>query len=207
MSTAQATSQREKQRADTHERIFQAAFAEMLRVGFDNAQIPNIATAAGVVRGTFYFHFPSKEHVLLELAQRTQVELAVELAKLRGTQASVSEVLAHLIDAFHSVHESFGGGVLLRDILSMYVRSPLNADEDDEPAALREELTHQLSEAADRGELRRDVEPERLAATVLTSIFGVMVARRAHEEDRRPVLELLAKVLLEGMRPGDAKGA
>lgn len=201
MSSATAPSQREKQRADTHERIFQAAFDEFLRVGFANAQIPRIAAAAGVVRGTFYFHFPSKEHVLFELAHRTQARLAADLAMLRGGESSVRELLAHLIDALLDVRESLGGNVLLRDVLSMYVRAPLDGELDDRPVAVLEELTHHLMRATARGELRRDVEPERLAATVLTSVFGVLIARRADEDDLRPVLEVLAKVLLEGMRP------
>jgi len=201
MSTATAPSQREKQRADTHERIFQAAFAEFLEVGFTNAQIPRIAAAAGVVRGTFYFHFPSKEHVLLELAHRTQIQIEAELAERVGASASVSDVLQHLIDSFISVQESFGGSVLLRDVLSMYVRTPL--DEEEAPGTLLETLARLFTRASERGELRRDVEPERLAATVLTSIFGAMVARRLHDEERRPELELLVQLLLEGMQAGD----
>ena len=34
--------------------------------GFSNAQIDRIVERAGVARGTFYFHFPTKEHVLVE---------------------------------------------------------------------------------------------------------------------------------------------
>ena len=37
--------------------------------------------AAGVAHGTFYFHFPTKEHVLLELERREEARVATELAR------------------------------------------------------------------------------------------------------------------------------
>ena len=48
-------------------RLFDAAVAEIDRSGMAGADISAIAHAAGVARGTFYFHFPTKEHVLVEL--------------------------------------------------------------------------------------------------------------------------------------------
>ena len=58
--------QRERQRAETRERLFQAALDEFRREGVAGARIERIASAVGVVRGTFYFHFPTKDHVLHE---------------------------------------------------------------------------------------------------------------------------------------------
>ena len=46
------------------------AVDEFRREGFARAQVDRIVAAAGVARGTVYFHFPSKEHVLLELQQK-----------------------------------------------------------------------------------------------------------------------------------------
>ena len=40
---------------------------EFRRVGVERASIGRIAETAGVSRPSFYFHFPTKDHVLLEL--------------------------------------------------------------------------------------------------------------------------------------------
>ena len=37
-----------------------------------DADVGSIAAAAHVARGTFYFHFPTKEHVLAELTRREE---------------------------------------------------------------------------------------------------------------------------------------
>ena len=45
------------------------------------ADVSAIVAAAGVAHGTFFFHFPSKEHVLLELECREEARMAAEFAR------------------------------------------------------------------------------------------------------------------------------
>jgi TetR/AcrR family transcriptional repressor of uid operon len=201
--SAREKTQREKQRNETRERIFEAAVAEFERTGFADAQIPRIAEAAGVVRGTFYFHFPSKEQVLIELAERDHARIASEMHDLRGSGASIFDVLNRLIDSIINIEGPNRNPSLLRDLLAILLRAPPEEVQGEEPRPqpVLEELTHHVGEAIRRGELRQSIEPERLAATVLTSIFGVIVARRGAGPDDRPELELLIDLLLNGMSP------
>jgi TetR/AcrR family transcriptional repressor of uid operon len=203
ISVERAPNRREKQRIETRERIFEAGVAEFRRVGFAEAQIPRIAEAAGVVRGTFYFHFPSKEELLRELVERSQDQLQEALATLRGRGATLREILWAMIDGIAEVNRELGEQNLMRDVLAMYVRAPAEPEIEDRSGGLLGELTEHVTAAAGRGELRQDVEPERLAATVLTSLFGLMVARREPGSDLRGELELLMDLLLEGMGPGE----
>jgi TetR/AcrR family transcriptional repressor of uid operon len=193
-------SQREEQRVRTRERIFAAALEEFRRVGASAAQIPRIAEAAGVVRGTFYFHFPSKEHVLLELADRVQGEIAAALQPLRERGASIDEVVTRLVDSIREVTEDLGGSRLLSDLMAMYVRAPMEEGTPDAPTQLRDELSLQLGEAVARGELRSDIEPEPLAGMMLNSIFGLIAAPRPLLRDRAAELALFKDVFLRGMR-------
>ena len=68
-------SAREIQRQRTRARLFEAALAEFARTGFDRASVAEIARAADVSRPSFYFHFPTKEHVLLELQSCKEFQL------------------------------------------------------------------------------------------------------------------------------------
>jgi TetR/AcrR family transcriptional repressor of uid operon len=201
VSVERTPNRREKQRLETRERIFEAGVAELRRVGFAEAQIPRIAAAAGVVRGTFYFHFPSKEHLLRELFERSQSQLTEALVALHGRGAPLRDILWAMIDGIAEVDRGLGGQDLMRDLLAMYVRSPAEPDVEEGSSDLVDVLTEHIGAAAGRGELRGDVEPERLAATVLTSLFGSMLARREPGTDLREELELLMDVLLEGMGP------
>lgn len=194
--------QRERQRVETRERLFQAAVAEFRRVGFAEAQIPAIAEAAGVVRGTFYFHFPSKEHVLLELVERREAELCGRLAALRGTGAPLEAVLGALLDASEPNPGEEASPALAREIVAMQLRTPLGPEQERRQPAAFLELCGLLAELVDRGQLRTDIEVESLAAMVVTSIFGMAVARGASPgDDRHPTRDQLLAVLLPGLRP------
>lgn len=54
----------------TRERILDAASASVLERGFAATSIDNIQEAAGISRGTFFYHFPSKDDVSREILKR-----------------------------------------------------------------------------------------------------------------------------------------
>ncbi len=78
---------REAQRQETRQRVYAAAVAEFKRAGMAAADVGVIAKEAGVARGTFYFHFPTKEHVLAELERHEEARLAAQLARFLAAAA------------------------------------------------------------------------------------------------------------------------
>lgn len=65
----------------THQRIYDAAMALFHEHGFERVNVGQIAAGAGVSVPTFYAHYPSKEHVLMQLPT------AEQMAGLLATQA------------------------------------------------------------------------------------------------------------------------
>lgn len=110
---------REAQRLRTRARVFDAAVAEIGRRGLAGADVAAIAAAAGVARGTFYFHFPTKEHVLVEL-ERAE-ELAI-VAKLRDPTADSTDLVSVLSSLAHQVVavERRLGPLVFRDMLGLH---------------------------------------------------------------------------------------
>jgi AcrR family transcriptional regulator len=53
--------------AATHQRIYDAALSLFQEQGFDRVNIGQIVRAAGVSVPTFYAHYPSKEHLIMQL--------------------------------------------------------------------------------------------------------------------------------------------
>jgi AcrR family transcriptional regulator len=78
-----STSGRDRQRAETHERVFQAAVRVLTERGYDGATMEEIAAAAGVARRTAFYHFPAKSDIALEWAVR-RGEYALEVARQVG---------------------------------------------------------------------------------------------------------------------------
>src|SRR3982751_753317 len=73
---------RDKQREETRRRIYLAALEIFRRDGVAQCRIEDIANKSEVSRGAFYFHFPTKDDVLIELLRESQKPMAAALLEL-----------------------------------------------------------------------------------------------------------------------------
>ena len=93
------------------------------------ADVTAIANAAGVVRGTFYFHFPTKEHVLVELELNEEAKIVAELDVAQTDTDDLVSVLSllvrHVVAAEHRL-----GPVVFREMLGLHF-SPTRPVEDE----------------------------------------------------------------------------
>ncbi len=71
---------RSRKWASTHRRIFDTAMRLFQEQGFDRVNVGQLAAAAEVSVPTFYAHFPSKEHIVMQLPT------AEQMAALLATQ-------------------------------------------------------------------------------------------------------------------------
>jgi AcrR family transcriptional regulator len=69
---------------ETHQRIYATAMALFEEHGFEHVHVGQIATGAGVSVPTFYAHYPSKEHLVMQLptAEEMNALLAGQPAEL-----------------------------------------------------------------------------------------------------------------------------
>src|SRR5690606_7414403 len=88
---------RERQRAATRERLFEAALAEFRGRGFERASVARIARAARVSRPSFYAHFPTLDHVLFELAWRLSLRIVRALEGAAGLRETLDRLADGLI--------------------------------------------------------------------------------------------------------------
>src|SRR6201999_1027609 len=93
MAVVNKPSARETKRLQTRERLMGAAIAEFKRSGIADADVGAIVTAAGVAHGTFFFHFPTKEHVLLELERREEDRIAKHFGRFMDSRPDLPAVL------------------------------------------------------------------------------------------------------------------
>jgi AcrR family transcriptional regulator len=97
MAVMDRPSAREAKRLQTRERLMGAAIAEFKRSGIATADVGAIVTAAGVAHGTFFFHFPTKEHVLLELEHREEERIAKELGRFAASRHDLAASLKEAV--------------------------------------------------------------------------------------------------------------
>ena len=101
-------SARETRRLQTRERILGAAIAEFKRAGMAGADVDAIVAAAGVAHGTFFFHFPSKEHVLLELESREEARMAAEFARFLDEPHDLVAALTEVVHLVAGLEQRLG---------------------------------------------------------------------------------------------------
>src|SRR5436190_15011981 len=85
----------------THERIVEAAARAIRRSGYDGTGVANIMKDAGLTHGGFYAHFPSREAMLAEAADRAGRESVAMMERI--VAASPPEhALQHMMQAYLS---------------------------------------------------------------------------------------------------------
>lgn len=185
---------RERQRAETRDRVYRAALAEIANVGLAQARIEHIARKAGVTRPTIYAHFPRKEDFLRELQSRTE-SLALEALRHRLAQGDRdgADLVHRMTDAIFDLL-SAADPVLRRESFSLIVREP--RDSGWLGRGLFGFLTEQLTAARARGEIPAEPSAEALTQIVMTAIFGFLVIESEPADVRRASAHRMLDLLL-----------
>ena len=183
---------RERQVDATRARLFEAAIAEFRRVGFARANVARIAREAGVSRPSFYFHFPTTQHVLLELQWLEERALVARLERARSLREALHELAEGLIE----LEARLGDSELFRDLLAITARRPAGLPIDEQPFPTVGALARHFGEAAARGELRAGLAADAAARICLTSVFGLLIALPSEPAQRRADLGLLFSLYL-----------
>ena len=146
-------------RRATHDAITSAARDLLAERGFQAATIEAIALRAGVGRNTIYRRWNSKEELIADALR----ELTTEFDAW-GTDDLYTLLLNWLRDFARTFSDPLLGR-LLAGVLGELQRSPVFADvyTDRVVRPRRDALLGRLTQARDRGELRADVDVERVA--------------------------------------------
>ncbi|MGX9787681.1 TetR/AcrR family transcriptional regulator [Mycobacterium sp. MMS18-G62] len=161
---------REARRLETRARLFDAALTEIAKRGLAAADVSAIADAAGVVRGTFYFHFPTKEHVLVELERIEETKIVAELGEATGDLATtLSALVHHVLDA-----ESRLGAVIFRDMLGLHFSSTRPVEDELAQHPLAEFLVSAIRRAQAAGRVSEGTDAAELGMFFLTGLFALL---------------------------------
>jgi AcrR family transcriptional regulator len=196
-SAASSYPSRTRRRLQTRDRVFEAALAEFRRTGVGAAQIEDIVKTAGVARGTFYLHFPTKDHVLMELMRRKQNDIAQRLGSVRS--ASAKAFLRRVVDL---MLEDAGkeDPALWHELFAVIGRHATEMRT--EASALVEKLIAFFLAAQERGDVRSDVTPFDLTSVFLPGVYGLLQMRlAAPEADLREALYRVVDVFVRGIAP------
>jgi AcrR family transcriptional regulator len=173
MVVADKVSAREAKRLQTRERLMGAAIAEFKRTGMADADVGAIVAAAGVAHGTFFFHFPTKEHVLLALERREEDRIAKQFAQFVKSKHDLASALREAVRVVMGL-ESRLGDMLFKDFLALHF-SQTRPVEDGRDHPLIVLVAHEIAQAQERGETDRTVNPMNSAVFFLLGIYALLI--------------------------------
>src|SRR3984893_4885824 len=116
---------REESQARPRKLLIEAARNEIVRKGFAQASVRDIADAAGFSQGAFYSNFPDKEAILLELVQRHQSEERAKIeAALNHAQGDAAKAMAGIEKWAASINLDSASAILAIELQLQALRSP-----------------------------------------------------------------------------------
>jgi len=183
----------------TRERIFDAAIAEFKRHGMAGSDTTAIASAAGVAHGTFFFHFPTKEHVLLELERREEERMTAELTKYFAKPHDVRGTLSETLRVMQKLERRLGTR-LFKDILVLHF-STTRATSDEwqtHPAIVA--IIDELAQAQARGEIPADVDTMHNGVSFLVGLYAMLISLPNNKEFRGKALQEYLTTYMYGLR-------
>jgi AcrR family transcriptional regulator len=187
---------REARRLATRARVFDAALAEIGRSGLAGADVAAIASSAGVVRGTFYFHFPTKEHVLVELERAEEAKIVAKLHT--GAADNVITMLRQLVRQVLAAERRLGP-VVFRDMLGLHFSATRPVEDELTGHPLAQYLIDVLADAQAAGQIRPDAEPGELGVIFLTGLFALLATELGPTRARANLLDRYVTTIVQGM--------
>lgn len=174
MAGADGLTGREAKRLQTRERLLGAAIAEFKRAGMADADVGAIVAAAGVAHGTFFFHFPTKEHVLLELEQREEERIAKQFAQFLKKPHDLESALRESMRLVIGLERRLGH-LLFKDFLALHFsQTRPRVDEDMEHPVIAK-VADEITAAQQRGDVAADVNPVNSAVFFLLGFYALLV--------------------------------
>jgi len=158
---------RKKQSIKQKKNIFDNAKALFKEYGYDNVSVNQICSGAGISVGTFYHYYPSKEHVIIQIAYdiddyfiRKEKELVYssqteKILQLMKFQAEYSIALG--LDLSTVTYKALIGKKEIDHLYSSYLIGLLN---------------QAIRAGQDSGEFRSDEDPKELTEYLITLIRG-----------------------------------
>lgn len=172
MAVVDKPSARETKRLQTRERLMGAAIAEFKRSGIAAADVGAIVAAAGVAHGTFFFHFPTKEHVLLELERREEERIAKQLSRFADSKRDLSATLNEAVRLVMGLERRLGD-VLFKDFLALHFSQTRPVDESKEHPVIVL-VAQEIEHARNTGHVDPDVNPMNSAVFFLLGLYALL---------------------------------
>jgi AcrR family transcriptional regulator len=152
-------SRREKKKELTRSFILDAAAKLFAKKGYDATSIDDIVQSADLVKATFYYHFKSKEELVLELRKQSLMQDFASIHTALAAGASPLKVLAELFakDAAWTEQNPDMARVFFSQLFGGFLLSATSDSSASQDSRIAPPIILLVDAAQKAGELRTDV--------------------------------------------------
>lgn len=164
-----------EQRKATRAKLVDAALRLFSSSGYEHATVDDISQAAGYSKGAYYFHFSTKDDVLLELLRIWTEGRTAAIAAELDERSTDGEAVERVLEAFFSYQDAPQWPGVLLEFWAQAVRNPeVSKRLSHGYAGWRKSITAAFERAAAAGTLRVESADD-AAALVLAAHDGYAV--------------------------------
>lgn len=182
---------RSQQKESTRALLHDVAMRLFERDGYDEVNVDDIVRESGVARGTFYFHYDSKEDILYEAVRRGELEIVRRMAAV-DLDRPFREVLEVMCAAFADIWGK--RRALLGDAGAVGMKRIVSVAREREEEPLRLEMIKHVEHALASGQLRSSLPALILADVFLLDVFAALMSWSATGD---PPLSVVMPAVIE----------
>lgn len=182
----------------TPDRILDAAERCLRRLGVQRASMGDVAAAAGVSRGSVYFHFPDRDALVRAvLARAAERFVRSSEATVRSRRTLATQVAEAAVFIRQHVDDDAGDqeDTLLATLLTAHLEGIV--------ASWVDFWQPFLAEAAARGEIRGDLDRREAAEWIVRIMLSLVVMPSAvvDLDDEKAVRGFVGRYIVQGLAP------
>ncbi len=155
----------------TRKQLYEAALWLFERQGFEATTVQDITERADTGKGTFFHHFPTKDHVLADYFDAFNTRLLNSWDRIRKKEASDRLLAAMVLGAKLAQKESKLGRVLLG---RFFVSPALLASDQRNEERLVAWLTELIQQGIVAGEFRKDTDLANLIHLIVSNLSSTV---------------------------------
>lgn len=162
-------------RTELKEKIMQSAMENFAKNGFDRTRMEDIATAAGLAKGTLYLYFKNKEDLFYAICDHNLEELRNQLSsRLFNRKENIMLDVERFYDEYRK--GSLGSDTIWFEMIALSTRSPkLRKILAENQSKVYQVVKEFLKTQIERGFLREDINIDVIASALIALYYGLAV--------------------------------
>ena len=181
-----------------------AAVALFCQSGYDAASVSHICERAGVSKGAFYHHFPSKQTLFLAILEDWLGGIDDQLVHARAANEPVTNSLTRMAETIGVVFQVASGQLPM--FMEFMVQASRDAAVWDAAIApyrrYQQRFAELIAEGQREGSVRADMEPHIIAWVLISLAVGILLQGVVdpHAADWQQVTRQGIQMLLQGIQ-------